>query len=254
MAHSTFASSTFVKPHLTFVGVGPGDPSLMTLAAVEAIENANVVAYPVSKKGGRSIAASIASKWISEEKTRVPLLFPMVSETVQRKQAWQHAGKELFALVKEGKRVVFLCEGDISLFATSAYVLQEIKANHPECPISLVPGVNAISAAAAVGEWPLALQKEQLWVLPTPETADSLEEILDTAVSSERVIALMKLGKRWQWVRPLLERKGLLEGALFAQRVGFPDQQVTNALNVPSSSQPYFSLLLLRQSSSHDPL
>ncbi len=235
-------------PSLTLVGVGPGDPSLLTLSAVEAIQKATLVAYPVSKEGEDGIAAHVAALWITEEKRRLPLLFPMVRESEPRQKAWKEASEKLVSLVMEGEEVAFLCQGDVSLFASASYVLLYIKAHHPNCPIRLIPGITAISAAAAVGEWPLSLQNDHLLILPTPNDSESLKMLLDDAFRSNTVLALLKLGRRWTWVRPLLEKKGLLNDSLFAQRVGFSDENVLLASKVPATDRPYFSLLLIRQS------
>ena len=234
-------------PSLKIVGVGPGDPSLLTLSAVEAIQKATLIAYPVANEGDDGVAFSIAALWISENQKRLPLLFPMVYDSEPRKRAWKAAGQKIAAAVEEGEEVVFLCQGDISLFASASYVLLYIKENHPECPIQLIPGVSAISAAAAIGAWPLSLQNDQLLVLSTPDDSKSFENVIDQAALSGQVLAFLKLGHRWTWVRPLLEKKGLLEKALFAQRVGFSDEQVRIASEVKETVKPYFSLLLVRQ-------
>ena len=235
-------------PSLTLVGVGPGDPSLLTLSAVKAIQKATLVAYPVSQIGGDGIAANIAASWIEEDKKRLPLFFPMVCESEPRKHAWRDASEKLVSLVQEGEEITFLCQGDVSLFASTSYVLLYIKANYPDCPVKLIPGVTAISAAAASGAWPLALQNDQLLVSPTPNDSKSLEVLLDDAATSQKVLALLKLGNRWTWVRPLLKKKGLLEQSLFAQRIGFLDEEVMLASEVSADIKPYLSLLLIRQS------
>ncbi len=247
MAISDLQRSQHQSHSLTLVGVGPGDPSLMTLAAVEAIQNATVVAYPVTKDGGESIAATIASRWIDDEKKRLPLLFPMIPEAKPRKEAWKKASDILAGLVKQGEEIAFLCEGDVSLFATASYVLLYLKRNYPECSINLIPGVTAVGAAAAAAAWPLSMQREQLLVVPAPETSDELDLILEEAAIAGRVLALLKLGKRWIWIRSVLEKKGLLEKTVFAQRVGFPDQKIMEARFLPATAKPYFSLLLIRQ-------
>ena len=95
--------------------------------------------------------------------------------------------------------------------------------------------------------WPLALQQEGLLIRPTPDTAAALELLLDRAAAEGTVLALLKLGHRWAWVRPLLAQRNLLAGALFAQRVGWPDQLLVSAAAMPADEQPYFSLLLIRQ-------
>lgn len=231
---------------LTLVGVGPGDPSLLTLAAVDSIRSATVVAYPVAKNGVEGVAATIASKWIHSEQKRLPLLFPMVAEVELLRKAWRKATEELVAEVAEGERVVLLCQGDVSLFSTSSYVLMCLKAHHPECPVHLVPGITSFSAAAAAGFWPLSLQKEQLLVVPTPDHPKDLKVLIERHVCPERILVLLKLGHRWSWVRPILEDYGLLEEALFAERLGWSDQKLEPAVDVPCGSRHYFSLLLIR--------
>lgn len=232
---------------LTCVGVGPGDPSLLTLAAVKAIENATLVAYPISSPGEESMAAKIASHWLSKRKKKLPLLFPMVSDESLRKESWKSAAKNLVEAVDRGENVAFLSQGDISLFSTSCYLLLELQANYPHCPLKLVPGINSFSAAAAAGKWPLALQNDQLLIAPAPENSLILRSLINEAFSNRRVLVLLKLGKRWKWIRPLLEEMNLLEISLFAQKVGFPEEMLLSAKQVPSIEKPYFSLLIIRQ-------
>lgn len=241
-----FSANTEAK--LTLVGVGPGDPSLLTLAAIQAIEKATVVAFPISKEGGDSLAADIASKWILKEKKKIPLVFPMVLEEEPLKKAWRYASDQLAVEVANGEQVVFLSQGDVSLFSTSSYLLFEIKSNYPQCPITIIPGVNSFSAAAAIGCLPLAMQQEQLLILPTPEDPNTLETLIRESEILGRVLVLLKLGKRWHWVRNLLERMNLLEDALFAQRVGLSDQKIIKSIELPGNECPYFSLLIIRQS------
>jgi precorrin-2/cobalt-factor-2 C20-methyltransferase len=131
------------------VGVGPGDPELLTVAAVRAIAAADLVAYPVAREGGDGMAAAIAAPWIAPTQRRLPLLFPMTEAVEPRRLAWRSAADRLAAAVAEGQAVVLLCEGDVSLFATSSYVLLALRRLHPACPVRLVPGISAVAAAAA---------------------------------------------------------------------------------------------------------
>ena len=234
--------------YLTITGVGPGDPSLLTLAAVSAIKDATVVSYPVSKKGGESIAEKIASKWITEDKQRLPLYFPMVDDQNILKRAWRSAGNELMKMVEKGERVIFLSQGDISLFSTGSYLSKELEKHHPKCIVKLIPGVTSFSAAAAQSKLPLAFQEEQMLVLPVPKSSLKLKTVLSEAALMKRVIVLLKLGKKWTWVKALLEELGLLENSIFVERVGFSDQQILRASNVSADAKPYFSLLLIRRS------
>ena len=232
---------------LTLVGVGPGNPSLLTLAAVHAIETSDVIAYPVARLAAQSMAARIAAQWIRDDHTCLPLLFPMVDGAEPRRAAWHAAAQTLQKLVTEGRQVVLLCEGDASLFATCSYVLMALQQQWPDCPCHVIPGVSSVSAAAAAGLWPLALQQDQLLLRPCPESPAELTIELDEAKEKGRVLALLKLGHRWEWVQPLLDERKLLEKALFAEKVGWPDQQIQTADTVAASQRPYFSLLLIRQ-------
>lgn len=234
-------------PGLTLVGVGPGDPDLLTVAAVRAIQAATVVAYPVARLEADGMAARIAAPWLGETQRRLPLLFPMVEEAEPRQRAWRAAADVLAAEVAAGHAVVLLCEGDVSLYASASYVLLALRQRHPGCPLRLIPGIPAVTAAAAAAAWPLVLQQEPLLIRPTPQTPGELEALLELAKQTEAVLALLKLGARWSWVRPLLESRGLLAGSLFARRVGWPDQLVCPGEQVPAGGQPYFSLLLVRQ-------
>ena len=233
---------------LTITGVGPGDPSLLTLAAVDAIKESTVVSFPVSTKGGESLAETIASKWITKDKKKLPLHFPMVNDHNTLKSAWRFAGNELMKMVEKGERVVFLAQGDISIFSTGSYLSKELEKYHPECVVKLIPGVTSFSAAAAKSRLPLAFQEEQLLVLPVPDSYEQLKVVLSDAVSKKRVVVLLKLGKKWEWVKPLLEELELIKKSIFAERIGFSDQQILWASDLPAGTRPYFSLLLIRQS------
>ena len=233
---------------LTIAGVGPGDPSLLTLAAVDAIQESTVVSYPVSTRGGDSLAEKIASKWITKDKKKLPLHFPMVDDQNTLKSAWRVAGRELMKMVDKGERVVFLAQGDISLFSTGSYLSKELEKYHPECVVKLIPGVTSFSAAAAKSKLPLAFQEEELLVLPVPDSYDELKSILSDAALQKRVVVLLKLGKKWEWVKLLLEELDLIKISIFAERIGFSDQQILRASDLASGTRPYFSLLLIRQS------
>ena len=233
---------------LTIAGVGPGDPSLLTLAAVEAIRESTVVSYPVSTKGGDSLAEKIASKWITKDKKKLPLHFPMVEDQRILKIAWRVAGNELIKMVDKGERVVFLSQGDISLFSTGSYLAKELEKHHLEWFVKLIPGVTSFSAAAAKSKLPLAFQDEQLLVLSVPDSYDELKAILSEPGSKKRVVVLLKLGKKWEWVQPLLKELDLIKQSIFAERIGFLDQQILRASDLSSGDKPYFSLLLIRQS------
>ena len=156
------------------------------------------------------------------------------------------AADTLAAEVATGQRVV-LCEGDAFMFATGSYVMLALQQRHPHCPRRVTPESRR-SRRRRQRRTALALQQDQLPVMPCPEREDQLSDALELAAGQARVLALLKLGRRWHWVRQVLERRQLLASSLFAERVGWPDQTLEKAQDVPGGARPYFSLLLIRQS------
>lgn len=138
-------------PGLALIGVGPGNPDWLTLAAHQALQQAEVVAYPVARRDATGMAATIVERFLLPEQQRLPLVFPMVRAMEALRPAWIAAADALAAAVTAGRRVVFLCEGDVSLFATGSYVLLALRQHHPDCPVRLIPGVSSVAAAAAQG-------------------------------------------------------------------------------------------------------
>ncbi|MEB3158256.1 MAG: precorrin-2 C(20)-methyltransferase [Synechococcus sp.] len=233
---------------LVLMGVGPGDPELLTLKAHRHLCAADVVAYPVARPDAKGMASAIVAPFLDPSQRSLPLVFPMVTEAEHLLKAWRQAAAVLAEQVHRGHRVVFLCEGDVSLFATGSYVLLALQRHHPEINVEVIPGISSVAAAAAAGHWPLAFQKEGLLIRPCPDTPEGLDMLLQQAESAEMVLALLKLGVRWHWIQPLLKARGLLDRALFAERVGWPDQRVLPAAKVQAGERPYFSLLLVRHS------
>ena len=217
------------------------------MAAVRAIEQADLIVAPVACEGGISMAMRIASHWIKPDQPQLSVVFPMVEAAEPRQQAWKAAADLLASEVSTGKQVVLLCEGDASLFASGSYVLLSLQQRHPSCQLRVIPGITSFSSTAAAAVWPLALQQDQLLVAPCPDSELDFERMASHAEEQGQNLALLKLGRRWRWLRPLLEQRGLLSRSLFAEKVGWPDQCIAPAEQIAAEERPYFSLLLIRQ-------
>ncbi|WP_269622423.1 precorrin-2 C(20)-methyltransferase [Prochlorococcus marinus] len=248
-----FFSTLFFKvrrhsqvPSLTFVGIGPGDPSLLTFAAVDAIKRSSLVAFPVARLEGRSIAREVVSNLIKHKKC-LPILFPMVKEEDILKKSWKEGSEQLVKAVTDGEKVVLLCLGDPSLYATSAYIMMEIKRNYPHVPLKVIPGVTSFSAGAAFFKWPLALKDESLIVRTVPKYNQDFRQMLAKIDLSNSSLVLLKLGKKWEWVKTILEEEKLLESTLVVERIGFLDEKITIASQVDFEVSSYFSLLIIRR-------
>ncbi len=229
---------------LTILGVGPGDPELITVAGLRALRGAQTVAYPVAQPGKGGMALHIVSPWLQHGQEHLPLHLPMTTAAATLQLAWQQCAQQLLEAMAQKPPVVLLCEGDVSLYASASYVMLQLQRMAlPQLSVRLIPGVTALSAAAAAAHWPLALQGQQLLIAPAPENPAALDGLLAKA----EVLALHKLGHHWAGLRHALEHRGLLPQTMVVERVGWPDERLIPATDLPPEDCSYFSLVLIRQ-------
>ncbi len=230
---------------LTIVGVGPGDPSLLTIAAVDAIKKARVIVFPISDDNKKSFAAEIVKKY-SKFKKNIPIIFPMAREGFDPDEIWSSAAEKIVKFINNGESVVLLCLGDTSLFASSSNILRIIKNNYPEIITKTIPGISSISAAAALNDFDLAKKGETLIIKECPSSKSELTSLIRESKGYKRVLAIMKVGKRWNLVRDILKKEDIINKSLIALSVGMPDQIVQYASQYKKDVMPYFSLILIR--------
>ena len=230
---------------LIIVGVGPGDPSLLTIAAVKAIKKAKVIAFPVSDDDKKSFSAEIVQDYIKYKK-KIPIIFPMARKDFKPDEIWNNAAEKIVKFIKNNETVVLLCLGDTSLFASSSNILRIINVCYPEIITTTVPGISSISAAAALSNIDLAKKGETLIVQECPDNKSELIDLIYRNRANRNVLVLMKVGKRWFWVKDILIREGLIEKSLLALNLGLPNQFLENASLYRSDMIPYFSLLIVR--------
>lgn len=175
---------------LIFAGVGPGQPELITLAAVQALQDADVIAFADS--GRESVTERIVAQWI-DGKHILRLRMPMKEDTAQWQAAHETAAQQLLDRLKQGHRITYPVLGDPSLYASSAYLLALINPHHP-CQI--IPGVPAMCAAAAAWQVPLALGREPLTVLPGFPEGSSLPQGNTLIMKAGRDLELIKKAAR----------------------------------------------------------
>lgn len=227
------------------VGLGPGDPELLTVKAVRLIENAEVVAYH-SARHGRSIARSIAEGHLREGQTEEPLVYPVTTETSQHPGGYQGAIDEFYAEAAErlaahleaGRDVVVLAEGDPLFYGSYMHMHKRLA---DRFPAEVVPGVTSVSAASAVLGRPLAERDEVLTVLPGTLEPDVLADQLARTDAA----AVMKLGRTFGGVREAFDKAGELDRAWFVERATTDRQRWEPLADVDPDAVPYFSLALL---------
>ena len=230
---------------LTVVGVGPGDSSLLTIAAVQAIKKAKLIVFPISSDDRKSSSAEIVKKYIKFKK-KVPIIFPMARQEFDPDQIWSSAVDIIVKSIRNNESVALLCLGDPSLYASSSNILRIINNNYPEIITRTIPGISSISAAAAFSNFDLVKKGETLIIKECPSTQSELTALIIQTKLNKTVLALMKVGKRWSLVKEILEKEKIINKALIALNVGMPDQIIQYASKYNMDAMPYFSLILIR--------
>jgi precorrin-2 C20-methyltransferase/precorrin-3B C17-methyltransferase len=225
------------------VGIGPGDPELLTLKARRVIEAAAVVAYPTARHG-RSVSRRIAAPYLGEQ-IEVALTFPVTTEETASPEAYDRALRDFYDAAAEqlaehldaGRDVAVLCEGDPFFYGSYMY-LHERLAHRYETEV--VPGVTSFSAAAAAAGTPLAKRDDVLTVLPGTLAPD----VLATSLRGVDAAVILKLGRTFENVREAAEQAGVAERGVYVERASAPEQRVA-ALRAVDGEVPYMSLVLV---------
>ena len=232
-------------PTFTIVGVGPGDPSLLTIAAVDTIKKAKVIVFPISDDNKKSFAAEVVKKYTNSKK-KIPIIFPMARQDFDPDEIWSNAVEKIVKFIQNGESVVLLCLGDTSLFASSSNISRIIKQNYPEIITKTIPGISSLSATAALNDFDLVKKGETLIIKECPSSNSELTSLIKESRENKTVLAIMKIGKRWNLVRETLKKEDIIKKSLIALSVGTPDQIIQYASQYNKDVMPYFSLILIR--------
>ncbi|WP_394154288.1 precorrin-2 C(20)-methyltransferase [Vibrio maritimus] len=227
------------------VGVGTGDSELLTLKAARLIQTADVIAIPEKNKGkADSFAWEIVTGAIAESDIlgeRCFLHFPMTRDASVNVPAWQSAATTILQHLRLGKSVVFVTEGDPSVFSTWAYIQEELSALVPELMPEIVPGITSITAVPAVTKIPLADGRERFCVVPTTYGI----ECLDRLVAEFDTIMFIKAGRMIPALSAKFKQLGLQNNATYVSHATTEQQEIyTNLDDVPEEHR-YFSMVQL---------
>jgi precorrin-2 C20-methyltransferase / precorrin-3B C17-methyltransferase len=236
---------TAAAGRLAGVGVGPGDPDLVTVRAARLIEAADVVAYHCARHG-RSIARAAAEPYLRAGQIEEILRYPVTTEGTAHPGGYAGAMAEFYAEATArlerhllaGRNVVVLCEGDPSLYGSYLHLHERLTGRFDA---SIVPGISSVAAAAATAGVPLVQHDESLLVLPGTLPEDELAARLAGADA----VAVLKLGRSFGKVRSALDTAGLLERARYVERAGTSGERVSALADVDPAMVPYMSLALV---------
>lgn len=220
------------------IGVGPGDPQLLTLRAVEVLKTVDIIAVPKSRMERESVAWEIAKVHCPENIQILELEMPMTSNKEALQKAWQNAADRIMEVLHAGKSVAFLTLGDPSFYSTYIYLLNLLKKKLKSEQIETVPGIMAMAAAAAKVNQPLATGDEPFLVLPGVEGLDQYTEIPN--------VVMMKASRNLPEVLQNLQKSG--GKAILATRVGQTEEEIRELTEQDKMEKvDYLSLVLIRR-------
>jgi precorrin-2/cobalt-factor-2 C20-methyltransferase len=223
------------------IGVGPGDPDYLTLAAADRLKHVDVVLAASSTRNEYSTALNIARPHLPAD-ARVELLkFPMTKKPDELEAAWRENAARTADLLDQGLRVAFLTLGDPMLYSTFGYLLRTLKRERPDQAVEIIPGVTSFQAAAAKTQTILAESGENLVVFSGVGDEARLERLMDEADN----MVILKSYKNFEILRELVERKGLGGSTVFVSRLGLQEERIHLGLDEVKQTPHYLSLLLV---------
>ncbi|MEW5920904.1 MAG: precorrin-2 C(20)-methyltransferase [Bacillota bacterium] len=226
------------------VGVGPGDPGLLTLKAVQLLREARVVVAPRSAPGQDSLALAVARDHLPAACLILHLHFPMTKNESCLEEAWDDALAQVRAHLDAGEDVVFLTIGDPMLYSTCIYLLQRLKAGGYQ--VRVIAGVPSFCAAAAAAAFPLAAGEERIAVFPW-KGDDSLSP---SFLGSFDTVVLLKVASHLNGAVAALQQADMLEHSVLVSNCGRPDEEISSDLRDAVRRKeplPYLSLILARR-------
>jgi precorrin-2/cobalt-factor-2 C20-methyltransferase len=226
------------------IGVGPGDPDLLTVKAAKVLDACDAVITPVKKMGSTSVAFEIVKSHIADLSKVIEMNFPMISLSQEREaleKQWQENADEIEVLLNEGKDVAFITLGDPMVFSTYSYVMEYLlKRNIEVVTLSGVPSFCNLGAQLNI---PLTQGEESLGIVAMTQPVEEIQAILD----AHQNIVVMKISANNAWMAAELEKRGLEKQFVLVSNIGMETQQVVRDIEVLKGKIPYLSTLLIKK-------
>ncbi len=240
--HSEAANANYGR--LYGVGVGPGDPELVTLKARRVLQSVPIICVPQAETSQDSYALSIAREFIDTDRQEILRFGFPTDDAEAASNVWEAAAETLAGRLCQGRDAAFITEGDPMLFSTFSYVLESIRANYPAIAVEIIPGVSSVMAAAARASLPLVTHGQRLAILPAVYGIDDLRE----AIANYDTIVLMKVNRVLLDALANLEKLGLAGKGIYVRRATTAREQVVQDLQqLTEEDLDYFSLLIIKR-------
>lgn len=221
------------------LGIGPGDPELITLKALRLLQAAPVVAYPAPDTG-ESLARAIVAPHLKGGQTEIAIRVPMVTARFPAQEVYDRAAEELGGHLDAGRDVAVLCEGDPFFYGSFMYLFGRMAERFP---VEVVPGVSSLTACAATLGTALAARNDILTVLPAPLEAKTLKARLQGVDAA----AIIKVGRHFGKVKQVLDELDLTGRAHYIERATMETQRILPLDQVAEEGAPYFSMILIHR-------
>lgn len=221
------------------IGVGPGDPELMTLKGARILSQSTVVAYPAPEEGD-SLARRIAAPHLPDNATEIVIRMPLSANRFPVEGVYDRAAAEIAAHLAAGRDVAILCEGDPFFYGSFMYLFARLA---KDWPVEVVPGVSSLTACAAMSRKALAAQNDVLTVLPAPLPDDILRDRL----AASDAAAIIKVGRHLPRINALLQEMGLADQAEYIEHATMADQHHAPLSELIGAKAPYFSMILVHR-------
>ena len=218
------------------LGIGPGDPELLTLKAYRILRSVPVIAYP-TMENGKVLARAIVADFLRPEQIEVPMPLPF-SPVRSSQPAYDVAADKLIEHLSVGRDVAVLCEGDPFLYGSFMYLFNRLSSKFQT---EVVPGISSTMASASALGVPLTYRNDVLSIMPATLEADILRDRL--AVADAAVI--IKLGRHFSKVRDVLSELGLLSRSLYIERATMPNQRIVPITDIDAADVPYWALIMV---------
>ena len=221
------------------VGVGPGDPELVTLKALRILQSVPVLAWPAPEEGP-SLAREIVAAYLPGRQREIAIRMPLVPGKFPADDIYDRAAIEIGDALSAGDDVAVICEGDPFFYGSFMYLYGRLA---DRFPVEVIPGVSSLTACAAALGAPLSARNDVLTVIPGP---------LDAAAMKARLMAtdaaaIIKVGRHFEKIRIVLRDLGLSDGARYIERATMKDQRILPLDEVDGDSAPYFSMILVHR-------
>lgn len=226
------------------LGVGPGDPELITVKAYRKLKESTVIAYPKKLRGSKSYAQKIIEAYFQpNEKEMLGLVFPMTKDAAVLEKKWSETVESVWNEISNGKDVAFVTEGDPLLYSTFIHMMRLMKERYPEVKIEIVPGISSINGAASRLGLPLADGDEHIAIVPARDDYETMKQVL---LQNDCVI-FIKVAKVIDLMLEILKELDLLHKASVVTKVTSDEEIIWKAEEVEGIELEYLTLMVVRK-------